>query len=168
MTVRFVIAAIITTGCAAQTSAPLQSQTTVQKSARPEPEQPVHYNRAGNEKSWLEPDRSVVTSTSISILDQIAFVGTTAKVDPVSNEMLDAIASTLTGNPGIKVVEVQMHGDQKLADQRATAIVDELVSRGVTRERLRASGIASAETKGPSLLILERESDGVAGCGHSK
>jgi outer membrane protein OmpA-like peptidoglycan-associated protein len=93
--------------------------------------------------------RTVVTTTSITILDPIKFVGATARLDPSSNPILDAIAATLTGNPDIRVLEVHCFGSeaparhqQQLGHQRALAIAGYLAYRGVAPARLRAVGVA--------------------------
>lgn len=116
--------------------------------------------------SWLEPTkpaRRVVTSTSITILDQIAFVGTSAMIDPVSYPMLDAVVATLDGNPSIRVMEVIASGRdapdgwrQVLGDRRARMIMEYMVSKGADRARLRARGDATAPQVS-SFLILQRD-----------
>jgi len=116
--------------------------------------------------SWLEPSkpaRRVVTSTSITILDQIAFVGTSAMIDPISYPMLDAVVATLDGNPSIRVMEVIASGRdapdrfrQMLGDRRARMIMEYLISKGADRARLRARGEATAPQIS-SFLILQRD-----------
>lgn len=116
--------------------------------------------------SWLEPaqpSRRVVTSTSITILDQIAFLGASAQIDPVSYPMLDAIVATLDGNPSIRVMEVVVSGNdaperwqQELGDRRARMIMEYLIYRGADRARLRARGVPKA-TQVSSFVILQRD-----------
>jgi outer membrane protein OmpA-like peptidoglycan-associated protein len=93
----------------------------------------------------------VVTDTQIEILPAIKFEGLTAQVVPEAHKSLDAIASTLEGNPSILVVEVQAFGgdgdpkyQQVIGEQRARAIVEYLVQRGVSPKRLRSRGVAQA------------------------
>jgi hypothetical protein len=111
--------------------------------------------------------RTVVTDTSIEILQPIQFVGTTSVIAPISTRMLDVIASTLTGNPSILLMEVRADGADAPFDQwmvgelRARAIVAPLVKRGVAPWRLRAAGIARPDPgsgRGPWLFILKRAS----------
>jgi len=99
----------------------------------------------------LPGTRQVTTSTSISVLDPVKFLGASARLDPSSLPMLDAIATTLLGDPAIRALEVQAYGDdappehqQQLGTQRALAIVAYLVYRGVPRGRLDAVGLAGA------------------------
>lgn len=95
--------------------------------------------------------RQVVTDTQIEIYDRVAFVGLTDVLTDTSRDVLDAIASTLDGNPSILLVEVVAYGDdgapewqQVIGARRAQAIVDYLVKHGVARERLRARGVAQS------------------------
>lgn len=116
--------------------------------------------------SWLDPaqrSRRVVTSTSITILDQIAFIGPSSQIDPVSYPMLDAIVATLDGNPSIRVMEVVVSGNdaprrwqQELGDRRAKMIVDYLIHRGADRARLRARGVSKAPQVS-SFVIVQRD-----------
>lgn len=100
--------------------------------------------------SSQDKHRTVVTSQAeIEILDPVSFTGE-AELAPTSYPILDSIASTLDGNPSIKLVEVQVHvadGDdatrQQRADRRAQAVIDYLVGKGVTATRLRARGLAT-------------------------
>jgi len=111
------------------------------------------------------PHRTVVTTTSISILDRISFVRTSDKLSRRSTEIMDAIAATLVGNPSILLVEVHAYGDdappsdrQASGERRARAIVAGLVKRGVQPSRLVAAGTAMPPKPGigPGILILKR------------
>ena len=91
----------------------------------------------------------VVTDTQVEILDPIRFLTGSAALDPRSTPVLDAIASTLTGNPSIKLVAIHAYGADALVQfrgrigaERAQVIVDQLVVRGVARNRLLAQGEA--------------------------
>jgi outer membrane protein OmpA-like peptidoglycan-associated protein len=115
--------------------------------------------------------RVVVVDTSIEILDSIRFVGTTANMTVSSSKMLDAVASTLDGNPSITKMEVIGYGSDArtnplgqlgLGERRAKAIVNALILRGVDPSRLVASGAlhpARANDPAPMFLILKRSSD---------
>jgi outer membrane protein OmpA-like peptidoglycan-associated protein len=115
--------------------------------------------------------RVVVVDTSIEILDSIRFVGTTANLTVSSAKMLDAVARTLDGNPSITKLGVIGYGSDArtsplgqigLGEQRAKAIVNALVLRGVDPSRLVSSGAlhpARANDPVPVFLILKRSSD---------
>ena len=98
--------------------------------------------------------RKVVTDTEIQLLDPIHFVG--AQLQPGSEVTLDAIANTLTGNPGILVVEFDAFATtQVLADLRARTCATYLVAHGVAPNRLRPVGVVGS-ADGTRVLILQR------------
>lgn len=91
----------------------------------------------------------VVTETQVEILDPIRFLTGSAAIDPRSTPILDAIASTLAGNPSIKLIAVRAYGADALVQfrgrvgaERAQAVIEQLVARGVSRSRLVAQGEA--------------------------
>ncbi len=100
-----------------------------------------------------KPGRVVVTDTSTEILDTVSFKPGTAELEPRSFPILDAVASTLQGNPGILEVEVQSHTDErgdddinlKLSEQRAQAVMKYLVDKGVAQSRLTAQGYGETQ-----------------------
>ncbi|HEY5938111.1 MAG TPA: OmpA family protein [Kofleriaceae bacterium] len=117
--------------------------------------------------------RTVVTETSIELLDPIGFVGNTAEVDPSSERIIAAIAETLNGNPSILLVQVRGHSDStghpavraELAGRRAQAVLEQLVAQGVAPDRLEVYGASDSERLYPvadprnhrvELLVLER------------
>lgn len=114
-----------------------------------------------------KPKHVVTSETSIEILDPVSFTNG-AELAPKSHEILDAVASTLDGNPSIKLVEVEAHvveGDesarQQLADRRAQVIIDYLVGKGVAAARLRPKGLitpSDAPKDSVSLIVIERSS----------
>src|SRR5258708_1900544 len=105
------IALAVLVGCATGQPALVNHATPVVELAvhkpapapEPEPEAPW----------WVEPvfpHRTVVTSTSITILDRIAFIKTSAMLDPVSYPLLDAVAESFVGNTSIRLVDVVAYG----------------------------------------------------------
>ena len=106
------------------------------------------------------PVRTVVTTTSITILDQVRFVGPTADLHPSSHALLDALAQTLLGNPSIRLMEVTSTGAGDLGLRRAERIVDYLVAEGIEATRLRARAEAAAPGEREartSFYIVERD-----------
>lgn len=111
--------------------------------------------------------RMVVTDTQVEIFDPIRFLAGSASIDARSTPVLDAIAATLTGNPKIKLVAVHAYGadalvqfQSRIGAERAQAIVEQLVARGVARSRLVAQGEATPPpggSMGPSFEILARD-----------
>ncbi len=103
------------------------------------------------------------------LIDPIDFTGE-AELTPASSRSLDEVASTLIGNPSLRLVEVQvfvLDGDeatrQARADRRAQVVVDYLVGKGVAAERLTPGGYVTptteARTNHVQFVILQR-SDG--------
>ena len=132
----------------------------------PQPAAPIATTSPATTKP-AEPRRGkVVTDTHVEILDPIKFLPGSATLDPTSTRIIDAIASTLTGNPSIKLVAVQAFGadaltkfQAQLGADRAQVIVDALIARGVERKRLVAEGDAQPPAgypNAPVFLILER------------
>jgi outer membrane protein OmpA-like peptidoglycan-associated protein len=99
------------------------------------------------------PGRVVVTDTTTEILDSVSFKPGTADLEPRSAPTLDAVASTLQGNPNILEVEVQSHTDErgddgvnlKLSEQRAQVVMKYLVDKGVAQARLTAQGYGETQ-----------------------
>lgn len=95
----------------------------------------------------------VVTDTDVEVLDVVRFEPHTAVMMAASHAILDAVAATLQGNPEIQLVEVGSHtaepggaaGDLRLSQQRAAAVVQYLVAKGIAPGRLVARGYGSSE-----------------------
>lgn len=92
--------------------------------------------------------RTVVTSTSITILDDLRFKPGSTIIEKKTLPILDAFASTMVGNPSLQLVVVRIFAadvapqwQQIVADLRARMVVDYVVARGVARSRLRPEGI---------------------------
>jgi len=106
------------------------------------PNEPETYNGFEDEDGCPDRGRVVVTSSSIEVLDMIYFVKGKADIKPESMPILDAVASTLRGNPDIVKVEVGGHATDDepeawaLASRRASAVRKALVDRGVEPKRL--------------------------------
>jgi len=110
-------------------------------------------------KQSERPGHTVVSTTSIDILDPVSFVGDTAEIAPSSTKILDSTASTLDGNPSIRIVNVVVHGaDKALSLQRANAIRDQLISRHIAPERLRAAAGDDGAVR-TDFEIVQRDGD---------
>ena len=121
-----------------------------------------------------------MTDTSIEILDMVYFEYNKAVIKSVSYPILDAVASTLEGNPSIQLIEVQGHTDERgndaynldLSDRRAAAVKKYLEDKGVAADRLESQGYgetqpvdqnhnekAWAKNRRVAFLILKRATD---------
>jgi len=99
--------------------------------------------------------RTIVTSTTITILEDVKFAEDSAVVPPSAAGLLDAVAETLKGNPDLLKVEVQGHADGDEADPlplsqaRAEAVRALLLARGIAPGRLVAKGVGDDAPAGP-------------------
>jgi OmpA-OmpF porin, OOP family len=90
---------------------------------------------------------------AIETMSPIFFETAKAIIKPISYPTLDAVAETMRANPQLLIVEVQGHADERgdddynmrLTEDRAAAVVEYLVKKGVDADRLRSHGYG--ETK---------------------
>jgi outer membrane protein OmpA-like peptidoglycan-associated protein len=102
-----------------------------------------------------------VTDTEIERLDPVQFLPGSTALEPGSIRTLDAVATTLTGNPNIALVGVHTVAPdalaqlrRRLAADRADVVIAHLVSRGVSRARLVPDPAAGAPGAATEFLIL--------------
>jgi OOP family OmpA-OmpF porin len=106
-----------------------------------------------------ENDEDNLQSTLDTLVGRagITFAPDSAVVEGSSEAVLDSVAEVLDEVPE-PPVEVRGHTDsvggagpnQALSEQRAAAVVDELVARGVPEDRLTATGAGETEPIGPN------------------
>jgi len=92
-----------------------------------------------------------VTRSELKCCAKILFATGKAEIDSASDLILDHIATTLKDNADIDLLEVAGHADARgnvkdnvtLTAQRAAAVVDALVKRGIVRTRLQPAGYGS-------------------------
>ena len=102
--------------------------------------------------------KATVTENQIAINDRIFFAPGASAIRPSSHTILDRVAAALIDRPDIEEVSIQGHtarspsGDINLAlsVQRAKAVVDYLVSKGVDRERISSIGFGQTRPDGDS------------------
>ncbi len=112
------------------------------------PNEPETYNGYQDEDGCPDKGRVIVHQSNIEILDKIYFETDKAIIKPESYPILDAIASTLKGNPDIQLVEIQGHADERgsaehnlqLTDDRAHSVLKYLTDKGLDPGRLVAKG----------------------------
>ncbi len=112
------------------------------------PNDPETYN--GFEDKDGCPDRGsvIIEENQIMILEKIYFETDSAEIQQRSYPIIDAVAATLIGNPQIKKIEIQGHADERgnddynvrLTRDRAAAVLEAMVQRGVDRARMRSGG----------------------------
>jgi outer membrane protein OmpA-like peptidoglycan-associated protein/TPR repeat protein len=100
---------------------------------------------------WPDLPRVVVKADRIDIAEQIHFAQGSAKILEDSKSLIAAIAQAIIDNPDVELVEVAGHADKQgiakanltLTNQRAKAVADALVGRGVNAKWLRSLGYGS-------------------------
>lgn len=103
------------------------------------------------------PEGPIVTCDEIVIDEAVQFETASDVIQSVSYGLLDQVAALLIATPGIELIEVQGHTDDRgsddynleLSDQRANSVMVYLNSAGVDIQRLTARGygeIAPIET----------------------
>ncbi len=93
----------------------------------------------------------IVHDDNLEIKDKIYFNTNKATIQKKSNPLLDQLAQTILSNPAITKISVEGHTDDTgkyeknlvLSNDRAQAVVDALIKRGVPAERLSAKGWGS-------------------------
>lgn len=111
-----------------------------------------HPDRTFTDPKYAGDKRRVYCDVSTEILDVICFEG--ERIHPAALPILDAISSTLKGNPSIELIEIQAYapGDDALAvsQRRAERVRAAMIARGVAPARLTARGYGRfAEIKDP-------------------
>ncbi|MCL2724356.1 MAG: OmpA family protein [Polyangiaceae bacterium] len=103
-------------------------------------------NRGGD--SIPDTGKVIIKDKNIIILEKITFKTGSAEILPQSNEILDAVATTLVHHPEFTLVEIAGHADErssdaynlKLTQERVNSVKNALVARNVPEDRLRAKG----------------------------
>ncbi|MEL6344943.1 MAG: OmpA family protein, partial [Myxococcota bacterium] len=126
----------------------------------------------------LEPSRARVSKEKIEILDKVFFDTAKTTIKAESFGLLDDVANILQDNPDIRKLRVEGHTDSRgsatynreLSQGRAAAVVDYLVSKGISRDRLQSQGFgedrpldsrrtraAYSKNRRVEFVILERD-----------
>jgi outer membrane protein OmpA-like peptidoglycan-associated protein len=108
---------------------------------------------AGTAETWGCPkyEKVVVGAEKLELKEKVYFAFDKAIVKPGSYPLLDQVAKVLLDNRSFHV-RVEGHTDavgtnehnQTLSDQRAAAVVEYLISRGIPKDRVTSKGFASS------------------------
>ena len=112
------------------------------------PNDPETYNGFEDKDGCPDKGSVIIEENQIVILEKIYFETDSAEIQKRSYPIIDAVAATLIGNPQITMIEIQGHADERSSDEynirltrdRAAAVLEALVQRGVDRTRMRSAG----------------------------
>lgn len=112
------------------------------------PTNPETYNGIDDSDGCPDKGKVIIEGNEILILEKVQFKTGSAEILPESNDILNAVASTLKGHPEFTTVEVAGHADErssddynlKLTKDRAAAVVNALRTRGIAASRLVSQG----------------------------
>jgi OmpA-OmpF porin, OOP family len=112
------------------------------------PDDPETYNGRDDEDGCPDEGDVIVTNGEIQILKKIYFEYNSAKIKPVSYQILNEVAATIKNNPQIGKIEIQGHADErgkdsynlKLTKRRARSVRKYLLNKGVPDAKLQSQG----------------------------
>ncbi len=112
------------------------------------PNDPETYNAFQDEDGCPDRGDADIEGGTITTFRKIMFETDSARILEDSYPILDAVAAAMNGNPQIELVEIQGHADERATDEynirltrdRAAAVLQALLQRGVRRDRLRSAG----------------------------
>ncbi|MBX3264031.1 MAG: OmpA family protein [Labilithrix sp.] len=112
------------------------------------PNEPETFNGFEDEDGCPDKGIVVIDKDNILILKKIKFKTASAEILPESNEILDAVATTINHHPEFTLIEVAGHADERASDaynlrltqDRVNSVMAALVARKVDKSKLRAKG----------------------------
>jgi OOP family OmpA-OmpF porin len=108
-----------------------------------------------------------VVDSQVIILEQVQFDTSKATIKPVSEPLLDEVATVLKDHPELVRIEVQGHTDnaggralnQRLSQDRAEAVKDALIRRGIAGNRLTSRGFGPDQPIGNNRTAEGRQTN---------
>jgi outer membrane protein OmpA-like peptidoglycan-associated protein len=112
------------------------------------PNEPETYNGFQDEDGCPDKGNVIIEDKNIVILKKIKFKTASAEILPESNEILDAVATTLIHHPEFTLIEIAGHADERASDEynlkltqdRVNSVKNALVARKVNANTLRSKG----------------------------
>ncbi|HEY8073604.1 MAG TPA: OmpA family protein, partial [Labilithrix sp.] len=112
------------------------------------PNEPETYNGYQDEDGCPDKGNVIIEDKNIVILKKIKFKTASAEILPESNEILDAVATTLIHHPEFTLIEIAGHADERATDEynlkltqdRVNSVMNALLARKVNKSLLRAKG----------------------------
>lgn len=112
------------------------------------PNEPETYNGFEDEDGCPDKGNVIVDGKDIVILKKIKFKTASAEILPESNEILDAVATTIIHHPEFTLIEIAGHADERASDEynlkltqdRVNSVMNALIQRRVAKDHLRSKG----------------------------
>ncbi len=112
------------------------------------PNEPETYNGYQDEDGCPDKGNVIIDDKNIVILKKIKFKTASAEILPESNEILDAVATTVIHHPEFTLLEIAGHADERATDEynlkltqdRVNSVMAALVQRKVPKDHLRSKG----------------------------
>ena len=112
------------------------------------PNEPETYNGYQDEDGCPDKGNVIIDDKSIVILKKIKFKTASAEILPESNEILDAVATTVIHHPEFTLIEIAGHADERATDEynlkltqdRVNSVMNALIQRKVPKDHLRSKG----------------------------
>lgn len=97
-----------------------------------------------------------ITTTKLLVTGTVTFASGKARIQARSNRLLNNVADVLKAHPELQQIQVEGHTDDRggddfnleLSQRRAQAVVDYLVKKGVSADRLEAKGFGETQPIG--------------------
>ncbi len=112
------------------------------------PNDPETYNGFEDEDGCPDKGSVIIQDNNIIILEKIKFRTDSAEILAQSNQILDAVATTLAHHPEFTLLEIAGHADERASDEhnlrltqdRVNSVMRALIARNIEKERLRSKG----------------------------
>ena len=112
------------------------------------PNEPETFNGYQDEDGCPDKGSVIIDGNALVILKKIKFKTASAEILPESNEILDAVATTLIHHPEFTLIEIAGHADERASDEynlkltqdRVNSVMTALVQRKVPKDHLRSKG----------------------------
>ncbi|CAN5730184.1 hypothetical protein BH11MYX4_BH11MYX4_42050 [soil metagenome] len=112
------------------------------------PNEPETYNGYQDEDGCPDKGSVVIDGNALVILKKIKFKTASAEILPESNEILDAVATTVIHHPEFTLLEIAGHADERSSDEynlkltqdRVNSVMNALIQRKVPKDHLRSKG----------------------------
>ena len=112
------------------------------------PNEPETYNGYQDEDGCPDKGTVIIDGNALVILKKIKFKTASAEILPESNDILDAVATTVIHHPEFTLLEIAGHADERATDEynlkltqdRVNSVMNALIQRKVPKDHLRSKG----------------------------